>query len=208
VHELEFLPTWYPHARRRQRLLRLELVTAILLVMGLCLWMLLARHNVAMAWGNLSSIDGQLAQSQLELDQLQVQLKLQAQLQVQQQIMSKLGLPVEMSRLIRTIGRVMPKEMSLQDITFDTVELESKSAAGNGSVKPGDAQRDRRLRAHLVGVAPSDVDLANFLAGLTNIPFFQDVTMTYAKDKSASGHLMREFEVTFTMNLNSTIGEP
>ena len=54
----------------------------------------------------------------------------------------------------------------------------------------------------LVGVAPSDVDLANFLTGLTGVPFFDNVAMTYSKDKAQEGHLLREFEVTFSLNLN------
>jgi hypothetical protein len=59
----------------------------------------------------------------------------------------------------------------------------------------------------LLGVSPSDVDLANFLAGLTNVPFFQDVAMIRSHDKSDSGHIMREFEVTFGMSLNAPASE-
>ncbi len=55
----------------------------------------------------------------------------------------------------------------------------------------------------LVGVAPDDVDLANFLAGLTNYPFFEQIALLKADGIIDGGHAMREFEVTFSMSLNA-----
>jgi hypothetical protein len=52
------------------------------------------------------------------------------------------------------------------------------------------------------GVVPTDVDFASFLAKLSTVPYFENVAMIYAKDRSESGHVMREFEVTFTVSLN------
>ena len=50
-------------------------------------------------------------------------------------------------------------------------------------------------------MVPTDVDLANFLAGLQNVPYFENVAMAYAKDRAENGHVMREFEVNFTIDL-------
>jgi hypothetical protein len=51
-------------------------------------------------------------------------------------------------------------------------------------------------------VAPSDVDLGDFLARLAGIPYFSDVAMGYSRDRTDSGHVMREFEVAFNINLD------
>jgi hypothetical protein len=205
VRELEFLPSWYPQARRRWRLFRMQTCSALLLCTGLALWMVLATRNVNGAQMALAAVDAQLAQSRLELDQLHVQLRLQNQLEVQRQIVSRLGLPVEMSRLISTLGQLMPKEMSIVELSIDTEESLSSPGVTPSKVAKGSDQRqlERRLRIKLLAVAPSDVDLANFLAGLTSTPFFQDVAPTFGRDKSEGGHMMREFEVTFSMSLNS-----
>ncbi len=200
MRELEFLPNWYPQARRRQRWLRTQGIVTLLLVGGLGLWLGLAQRNIRAAQASLASVDTQLAQSQLELEQLQVQLKLKNQLEFQRQIVSRLGLHVEISRMLLTLEKLMPKEMSLTDLSFETSEELVRTADGATSAK--NLQKTRTLRVKLLGVAPSDVDLANFLAGLTNVPFFSDVGMTYARDKSQDGHIMREFEVTFSMSLN------
>ena len=106
----------------------------------------------------------------------------------------------EVSRMLNTLERLMPKEMSLTELTFDTAEELVKRS--DGTANDNSPTKSRALRVKLLGVAPSDVDLANFLAGLTNVPFFQEVSLTYARDKSQGGHTMREFEVAFGMSLN------
>jgi hypothetical protein len=65
---------------------------------------------------------------------------------------------------------------------------------------------ERWLKVSLVGVAPNDLDLANFLTGLTNYPFFEQIQLLKADGVVDGGHAMREFEVTFSMSLNATPG--
>jgi hypothetical protein len=202
MREIEFLPDWYPRARRRQRMLALQVWCSALLIVGLGAWFTLARKNVAAAKTTLASVDAQLAQSRLELRQLDEQLELQEQLGLQKQIVSKLGLPVDMARLLQLLETVMPKEMSIVELTVDTEEQATAPADSSTSTQARQTVPERRLRVRVVAVAPSDVDLANFLAGLTATPFLDNVSMAYARDKSRLGHLMRESEVTFGLSLN------
>ena len=208
--ELEFLPSWYPQARRRRRLLLIQAWGTLLVLVAVGAWTALARHNVAHAAKSLVVVDRQLAQSELELVQLQEQLRLKGQLELQRQIVSRLGLPLETSRLLHTLDGLMPKEMSLVELNVDTDEHVARAAMAVRQVQQsaGAIEMDRRLNVRLVGVAPSDLDLANFLASLTGVPFFDNVTTTYSKDKTQGGHVLREFEVTFSLNLNrSAVGE-
>ena len=108
-------------------------------------------------------------------------------------------------RMLAALDEVMPAEMALLNIQFENVERQKAvtslgSVKGNGS-KPA-VQLDRRLEVRLVGVTPTDVDLANFLARLSKVRYFDGVTMTYSKDRNEAGHVMREFEVRFSLNLN------
>ena len=82
----------------------------------------------------------------------------------------------------------------------------SVEPTGLGAQVMFNPQMDRRLKVKLVGVAPSDVDLANFLAGLTQVPFFEQVSIAYARDKVEAGHILREFEVSWSMGLNVPVG--
>lgn len=205
MREIEFLPSWYPRLAQRKRYLRLQAFACLLVVMGLGLWLILAQYNVRVARGTLNMVDQQLQQSRSDLKTLDEQLALRNQLGVQQQIMARLGLPVEVSRMISQLDVIMPREMSLLDLNVETEEL-VRQAQGNESKNNGDRPIDRRLRIKLLAVAPTDLDLANFLAGLNNVPFFEQASMTFSRDKIDSGHLMREFEVTFCMNLSQEMG--
>jgi hypothetical protein len=51
------------------------------------------------------------------------------------------------------------------------------------------------------GVAPTDTDLGEFLHKLTGRPYFRNVELLYSHERQDRGHLMREFELTFTMEL-------
>ena len=76
-------------------------------------------------------------------------------------------------------------------------------------VKPGaekEKQVDRRLKIKLQGVTPNDDDLGNLFYGLTGKPFFDQVTVTYIREKLDSGHIFREFEMTFAMQLSQPAG--
>jgi hypothetical protein len=114
-----------------------------------------------------------------------------------------------MTRLLQTLDTIMPKEMSLTEFDCDTEEQQAQTQQNTSvaSLRPTasdkqPSQLSRKLKVRIVGIVPSDVDLANLLSGLTNVPFFEQVALTYSRGRVESGHVLREFEVTFSMNLN------
>jgi hypothetical protein len=60
----------------------------------------------------------------------------------------------------------------------------------------------RRLNVSLRGIAPGEVAVANVLAGISKQPLFRHVNLTYAKDRQDQEATVREFEVTFVINLD------
>jgi Tfp pilus assembly protein PilN len=205
MRELEFLPDWYPQLRQRKRLVWLQTWMTLVIILGLSLWFGLARRNVLAAEQTLSSLGVQMDQTRNEQQQLNELLKLRKELQQREQIVAKLGFPVEMSRLLRTLDEVMPREMSIIEIHCNTEEsvIAPTGAEAAQAVPPSQRPIDRRLKIRLVGVAPNDVDLANFLAGLTAHDFIENIALLRADGRAEGGHLMREFEVTFLISLNT-----
>ena len=209
MRELEFLPDWYPRLRRRTRVVLLQSWMTAAIVVGLALWLTLAKRNVRGAEVALGAFEIQVLQAETEKRQLEEQLQMKRQLEQREQVVASLGFPVEMSRLIRTLDSVMPREMSLKDITCTTEETVVQPPDGPAAAQargpydaPATPLTDRRLKVRIVGVTPDDVDLANFLTGLTNYPFFEQISLVRADGTVDGGHAMREFEVTFSMSLN------
>jgi hypothetical protein len=205
MRELEFLPDWYNRARRKRRVVVFQAWVLALLVAGFGGWIALAQRNIRNQQSTLGSLKQQLDQTYNDQRILADQLVLRQELQTREKLIASLGFPVEMTRMVQTLDKLMPKEMSIVELTCNTDE-QVRQLSGVAAIRaagvPAEKQIDRRLKVKMLGVSPSDLDLGNFLAGLASVPFFDQVGITYSRDKIESGHIMREFEITFSMNLN------
>jgi hypothetical protein len=132
---------------------------------------------------------------------------LRRQLRQQAEVLTKLGIHVETGRLVTKLGDATPPSLSFLSLNIDTDEIPVQlSAADRAGLKEGSRPPvDRRLRVRLQGVAPTDLELATFLTDLNQTSFFERPALTYVKERRESGHVLREFEVTFTINLNSPV---
>lgn len=205
MRELEFLPSWYPQLRRRRRLLVIQLWATITLALGLMAWVAITDRTIMQKQGESRTLDRQLKQSRSDLDELAQMLDKKKSLEKQEQVAAQVGTHVEVSRLLALLNQIMPKEMSLTSASFDTEEKQvanDAKPAGKGSAAAEKTQTvSRTLVVHLHGVTPSDADWATVLAKLGNIPFFQNVQLEDAHEKTDQGHVMREFEVSCSIDL-------
>jgi len=205
MREVEFLPEWYPKVRRRKHLMAVQAWATIILISGLGLWMLLVQRNVHAREVELNSLRSDLNQSEVDIQRLEDLLSLQRDLGKQDGIFAKIGRPVETTRVLTTLEQLMPRDMALLDLSVDTEETTPKvsgSLASRAAQEARNVKTETALRLKVHGVAPTDMDLAEFLAKLTARPFFKQVDLTYSHERADSGHIMREFEVTFAIDLN------
>jgi Tfp pilus assembly protein PilN len=201
MHDLEFLPEWYPQARRRRRLVLLQGWLTLVLIFGMGAYLLLVERNIAVAEDSLRILKGQLSQTDAQLAEMDKLDVMRRQLSQQNQILSRLGLYVEACGLVHRVDALMPRQMAVTGLRLDNEEKLDTSA-----IQAAKAEQvvDRRLKFAIQGVCPTDVDLANFMTQLAAERFFEQVNITYAREKSENGHVMREFEITFTINLNGS----
>jgi hypothetical protein len=78
----------------------------------------------------------------------------------------------------------------------------SVAATGRKTSDKQKVEYDRRLRVRLLGVAPNNSDVATFVAGLYQVPYLDQVAYVNSRDVFEDGHRLREFTVTFCVNLN------
>jgi Tfp pilus assembly protein PilN len=203
MRELEFLPDWYPQIRRRKRMAILQGYMVLVMVGGLGLWTLLVERNLSAATASVSAVDDQLTHAQRQVKKLDEAIARQGQLRQAAAAMHGLGGYVEATRIIsNALAEVMPPDMGLLDLALQTEETFPSGGGGLAAARAlQEQQTDRSLRVKLTGVVPTDVDLATFLAKLGNLKFIEQVAMTFSRDRIDGGHLMREFEVTFSVSL-------
>ena len=205
MREPDFLPDWYPRARRRRRAVVLQAWATLLAALGVGLWLLVARTSVKSAQASLSNLDGELSAARAQLDQLSQLRTLKAQLVEQDRLLADLGLPVDLARLLGEVGRCLTPRMSLTSVTAQTDErlrqVGAASLANRGKGGPPPAL-DRTLRVVVVGVAPTDIDVATFFAALNGVDFIEQASIRRSEEKIKDNRRMREFEVEFGLSLN------
>jgi Tfp pilus assembly protein PilN len=208
MRDLEFLPQWYSQLEHRRRTVMLQLWIALALVAGLGLWLTLVKRNQRAAECAMATISGELAQTNTQLQQMDRLESLRRQWRQKAEVLGRLGIHVESGKLIGKLAEALPENVSLLGLNAETEETPLPlSAAAMAALKnPASPPMDRRLRVRVQGVAPTDVELATFLTELNKVPFLEQVTPTYARDLPESGHILREFEVTFSVNLNGPAG--
>jgi Tfp pilus assembly protein PilN len=207
MREINFLPPWYTQFLRRRRTVFFQTWVTIGIAMGLGLWMFLAERNERNAENVLDTLSGQVQQTSTQLQQMERLEMLRRQLRQQAEVLTKLGIHVETGRLVTKLADATPPSLSFLSLNIDTDEIPVQlSAAERAGLKEGSRPPvDRRLRVRLQGVAPTDLELATFLTDLNQTSFFERPALTYVKERRESGHVLREFEVTFTINLNSPV---
>lgn len=205
MRELEFLPAWYPRLRKRKRSVGLQAWATGVLVTGLCLWGWLSGRNIRAASASITVLKGEIRQTDSELRRLDEALAQQKELSAKDVIMRKLGHHVESTRVLAAVHAAMPEEMAL--LSFNTEVRETARpvpglAAAAAAQQTGQAPLDRRLEVSVLGVGPTDATLAKFMRNLGDSGLFDRINMSFAQERVDNNRVMRQFAVTFGVDLN------
>ncbi|MHC4218867.1 MAG: PilN domain-containing protein [Planctomycetota bacterium] len=57
----------------------------------------------------------------------------------------------------------------------------------------------------LVGVAPTDVEVSQYISELNSYPLLRDVNLEYSEERKFEGDKMRQFEIKMTLNPNADV---
>ena len=201
MRELEFLPEWYPLSRQRRRIVILQGWLLLTLIAGMATYLGISERDVQTKIESRVTLQAQLEQTNAQLAEMDKLDIMRKQLRQQEQVVSRLGFYVYASKAIETLDALMPKQMALTGVQIDNEEKVDNSADQQAK-GTSEAAIDRRLKIRMQGVSPTDSDLSIFLNQLAAVPFFEQVSVTYLREKSENNHVMREFEVSFSLSLN------
>lgn len=204
MREINFLPAWYPKVVRQKRLLTAQAWgTAVVVVGGLLALLVTHRVSTAAARELMQSQDR--AQVMLkQVHQLDEMLDLQKQLTSKQAIVGELGLPVELSRVVAAMGACAPREVTFTQVSASTTERAATNVAERALAAVSGRQNlvYRQLELRLHGIAPTEGEVTAFWSRLMAEPSFSAVRLVNSNERIDADHKMREFEITFNINLD------
>ncbi len=204
MEKIDFLPESIRSQRaHRASLIRQGCLLAVC-VLALTVLAFARQQRISAARAEQVSLNDQFANVQHQLAFRSDLESQQADLMIKKRIDEQLGSRVNTLEVLAEMGRLLPDSIVLTSLNLEAVELRiplkpaeerSDSSARSADNLPRE-KVVKRVRLIFTGLAPSDVDLANFIAQLSAGRLFEDVNMGYAKNVDFRGRSAREFQAS------------
>jgi len=200
MENVDFLPDRIKSQRyRRRHLLRqaymLGACLAALIVLGYA-----RQGTVSKAQAELSVLKDRGGNVRQQLATLNLLEQQQAELMIKKRINDQLGSRAKALDLLIEMESLMPASISLTNLALEGVEVRQPIQQASGTAAPPGGKIGEkvtnRLRLVINGVAPTDVDVANFIGQLAASSLFEDVNMGYVKNVEFRGLTAREFQAS------------
>ncbi|MEM8874891.1 MAG: hypothetical protein AAGD32_11620 [Planctomycetota bacterium] len=202
---IDFLPGWYPKYIRWKGIVRVHYWLFATMVVALTAVGLGAWSEVADAQLVLTSHQRQLDESRSALQKMRHYHGIERQLRDEEQIFEHVGLNVESARVLATLDQALTPAMALTDVRMEAHETAMSAQEYLrlvGNAKPGAARpKVRKLRVDVAGMAPTDYDVSLFAGSIGSNPALE-LTKTESTEIEQDGRIMRQFRVSFTINLD------
>lgn len=209
--QINFLPPSYLGERRKQLRVMRESMLIVILAGLIIAWYLGTQARVR-------SLENLVAARQQEVDSVASQMtelgKIEQEreaLMHQLQLERDLAQPINHSAVVATLAKLMPPTMALTDMSIQmpipkppAAKKEESKNSKSSKAAPAEAKAAPLMEVSVVGLAASDLEVADFLGGLTSNPLFSGVKLAYSrsvelKDKEVRG---REFRVEMQIRLD------
>ncbi len=208
MNEIEFLPDRIRRQRdRRGRLVRTGYLLAAC-VLAMIALTVIRHYRIAAARADLASLGERAANVERQVGAIAPLERQMADLLIKKRIDAQLGSRADCTAALAELCRIMPPNLALSTLELETVDVredpeQTRGAAVHRSarlaVAAGPRRKGRavrRLRLVITGLAPSDVDVANFIGQLSASCLFEDVNMGYARTVNFHHRTARQFEAS------------
>ena len=157
-----------------------------------------------------------------QLDQLQARKQ---QMLNKARITASLIEPIPRTVILAELINNMPKTMSLLDFKLDQKIIKKRVPRPKTAIEKAKRQlsknkqsaadglnsaltreiHDSEIKLQLTGVATTDVQVAQFMAALNNVPLFDDLSLKVSEDAKINKEIMRKFTVELMVDGESDI---
>ena len=203
MEKLDFLPEKIHLQRKRKTRLIRQSYLVMIFIAGLACFGYVRQGSIRSVRAETEILSGRSEEMQKQLSLLTDLEQQQAELSVIKQIDDRLGSRVCPLDVLSELNAILPKNMGLSSLKIETIEMrvpvDSKSGKSARVTMANDDQKEvvvKRMRLILTGLAPGDVDIANFIGQLSANPLFEDVNMGYAKTVEFQNRIGREFQAS------------
>ena len=202
MNQIDFLPRRIRQQRGVYRQVRRQAMTMLIVAATLGVLAYFNEARIAKANTDLATYTERGESLAAELSVLPELTRQLADGQINRRISRELGSRLTINALMAELARMLPPKASLTSLDCSTIEVQP-------TVKPGKPRTprkvgskmlmDKRVRLQITGIAPTAIDVADFIGRLSVSPLFSDVNMGYAKTVLIDNDRReaRSFQMTF-----------
>lgn len=212
---INFVPDDYIEQRRSSRvnLLYLMLLVAMLGAIGITFGFIKMQQRKVTS--ELKSLDTRMKEANQQIAQLE-ELKTKSKTMMKTMVMTaELLEPVPRSVVLASLTNDLPSGVSLTELKMDTKEIHKptpKSASGSqynnktaAKAETAQPQVITETSLDLKGVAPSDIQVASYIANLSQSILLDNVELVESRELDVDDVKFREFKLKAIIKPNLTL---
>jgi Tfp pilus assembly protein PilN len=215
--DVNLLPSWYAQAGNRRSAARRQMGLIVLMVAGMGMLLVQTYHRRSQLVVYRDTLIEQVNSTQKQITEVQKLEKARAELLKNLKIHRELYQPISYSQVAGTLGSLVPETVALRTVQMHNEKVTTTRPMTQAEVaaemaRAGKVEKNTVtvtqpvITIDVEGIAPSDVEVANFIGALAGSRVFQNVKMLYAKQGSSkieTGTLItRDFKIHMEVPLD------
>ncbi|HEX2971442.1 MAG TPA: PilN domain-containing protein, partial [Tepidisphaeraceae bacterium] len=205
---VNFLPEDYVEKRTAQRSAMLFIAMFLLVMIGIGVAYMMARQQLLVDQAQNELINKEYEDAAKRVAQLQELEHEKQRMMTKAEVTAVLLERVQRSKLIEEMTRLMPKGTSWLSLDLKTKESTPvRPVAKTDDGKPAGFEpthaQPKDVIVDLVGMAPTDNQVAAFIAALGKSELLIDVNLLYTEEYKHNDQMLRRFRVEMKINPNA-----
>lgn len=205
--EVNFIPASYLLRQQRRRSSARQAVLVVVLAMLLAMWYTATSSSLAELHTLVENVERDAATAQARVNEINHLRELERELRGEARTREELSAAISTVDVVGTIANAMPTSIALRNLDImserPTPPKVVKTTGGDEHAVSLPAARPvEPMKIVLVGLAPADVEVADFVGQLTKSPLFHNVKMVYSRPVQTQDVHAREFRIELEVPLD------
>ena len=203
--QINFVPDWYVQKRQRRASLKRQGMLIVLMVVGMAGLWAIGHQRVSGLSEYRNSLQAQLNAAEFQMTEVAKLQSAKATLTEQIRIYREIARPITFGQMVATIGALTPEPVFLVTVKAKTEESTRRRVIPGGGENGRDktvVDKFQTIHVELEGVAPSNVEIANYIGQLAGNGLFRNVKMEFSREGEIENALTREFRISMEVPLD------
>lgn len=202
MNDINFLPQTFVKVQSRQRRIYREAVLVALTMVSIGGWYMSSRGSFAEVESYAATLDNEASVLREQVNEM-VRLDGERQLLTTKvRLKRELEAPLETSAIVSTLGRLMPSAVALRSVSIEgdrpkpyVAPVARAAGTAPTSTKPAEPPAPEMVKLIVVGLAPADSMVTEFVGALSSHGLFEQVKLLYSRPVTVDDVIAREFRL-------------